>query len=134
MKSLLFLAAALVHRAIPQQLRLYPTGINATSTISPSCIAALNQTLSCDPFLLALASTNSYTPLGNATLQAAVCAPACGNALVSYHNSVQKGCSRDPNPWPGTPAVWAGDVLWSVFNRTCLKDPTTGKYCVGQRP
>ncbi|KAH9478590.1 LysM domain-containing protein [Psilocybe cubensis] len=114
------------------QFNLFVDGTQAVSDISQGCTTALNATINCDPYLQQLVSDDYYGSLNNATLQNSVCAASCGISLKSYHNTVASACANDPQPWDGVPAVWAGDVIWAAYNQTCLKDPTTGAYCVDQ--
>ena len=132
MKSLLFVVSTLLIPSIKAQFQLFPNGTQSTANLSQGCITALNTTITCDPYIQQLAATDYYGSLGNATLQDSVCAAGCGASLASYHTQVAAACSSDPEPWSGIPAVWVGDVIWATHNRTCLKDPTTGRYCVGK--
>ncbi|KAJ5951266.1 uncharacterized protein N7479_009679 [Penicillium vulpinum] len=111
------------------QIDLYEYGINATALISDGCTSALRKELDCDPFLVTLSMSDYFGQVGNETFQDQLCDDGCGNALEAYHSSVKQQCAGDVEPWDGVPAVWAGDVLWSTWNRTCLKDPKTNTYC-----
>jgi len=117
---------------IKAQFQLFPNGTQSTVNLSQGCVTALNATITCDPYIQQLVATDYYGSLGNATLQDSICAAACGTSLASYHANVAAACSSEPQPWPGVPAVWAGEVIWATYNRTCLKDPATGQYCVGK--
>jgi hypothetical protein len=130
--SSIFVVAALLFPLIQAQFRLFPNGTHSTANLAQSCITALNATITCDPYIQQLVATDYYGSLGNATLQDTVCAAACGTSLASYHANVAQACTNSPQPWPGVPAIWAGDVIWATYNRTCLKDPATGQYCVGE--
>lgn len=79
-----------------------------------------------------LATVDYYGPIGNDILQESLCDASCGSSLASYHNEVQQACAGDPEPWDGVPAVWVGDIIWSTYNRTCLKDETTGEFCTSK--
>jgi hypothetical protein len=131
MQSLVFVVATLLIPFIQAQFQLFPNGTQSTVNLSQGCIAALNATITCDPYIQQLVATDYYGSLGNASLQDSVCAAGCGTSLASYHDDVAAACSSDPLPWSGIPAVWTGDVIWATYNRTCLKDPSTGQYCVG---
>ena len=131
MHFLLVIVAFLVN-GINAQFQLFPNGTQSTANLSQGCITALNATITCDPYIQQLVATDYYGSLRNATLQDLVCAPACGTSLASYHAHVLAACLTDPQPWQGVPSVWAGDVVWATYNRTCLKDPATGLYCAGE--
>ncbi|RDB24798.1 hypothetical protein Hypma_007466 [Hypsizygus marmoreus] len=126
------LLMVILSQRVEGQFKLFPDGTHSTQNLSPGCITALNATITCDPYIQQLVSNDYYGSLGNATLQDAVCTAGCGSSLTSYHASVVQVCASDPQPWPGVPAAWAGDVIWATYNRTCLKDPATGAYCVDQ--
>jgi hypothetical protein len=124
--------STLFFQLIRARFQLFPNGTHSTANLSRSCVTALNATIACDPYVQQLVATDYYGTLGNATLQDTVCAAGCGTSLGSYHANVARACVNDPQPWHGVPALWAGDVIWATYNRTCLKDPATGKYCVGK--
>lgn len=130
--SLLFVwTGSLLYQLVVAQFQLFPNGTQSTANLSQGCITALNDTINCDPYIQYLVSNDYYGSLGNATLQNSVCAAGCGESLASYHANIALACTNDPQPWPGIPASWTGDVIWATYNRTCLKDPATGAYCVG---
>lgn len=110
---------------------LYSDGLFADNDISSTCSAAINATIACDPYLLALTEADSFGALNDTSLQSSICRVSCGGSLTEYHNKVTTACAQDPQPWNGVPAVWAGDAIWATYNRTCLKDPSTGKWCSG---
>jgi hypothetical protein len=117
--------------SVMAQIDLYEYGTNATASISDGCTSALTKELNCDPYLFTLSMSDYFGPVGNETFQDQLCDEGCGRALEAYHSSVEQQCAGDIEPWDGIPAVWAGDVLWSTRNRTCLKDPKTNTYCTG---
>ena len=125
------LIVLLLCQLIEAQFQLFPNGTHSTASLSQGCTTALNATINCDPYIQYLVSNDYYGTLGNATLQNSVCSAGCGASLASYHSNVAVACAKDPQPWPGVPALWSGDVIWATYNRTCLKDPATGAYCVG---
>ncbi|PKX91129.1 LysM peptidoglycan-binding domain-containing protein [Aspergillus novofumigatus IBT 16806] len=132
MKPSLFSFVALVATPVVGQINLYQYGLNSSATLSAACSNALEATLQCDPYLYTLATIDHFGPLGNDTFQDQLCQSACGTSLTMYHNTVSEQCAKDPQPWDGIPAVWAGDILWATYNRTCLKDPKTGLYCTNE--
>lgn len=130
MQSLAFVVAALLIPFIQGQIQIFPNGTQSTVDLTQGCTSASTATIACEPYIQRLA-TDYYGSLGNATLQNTICAAGCGSSLASYHARVAAACASAPQPWPGIP-VWAGDVLWATYNRTFLKDPSTGRYCVGK--
>lgn len=127
----LVLIGGLLYQLVAAQFQLFPNGTHSTANLSQGCTTALNVVINCDPYIQYLVSNDYYGSLGNATLQSSVCAAGCGASLALYHTNVALACASDPQPWPGIPAFWTGDVIWATYNRTCLKDPATGAYCVG---
>lgn len=127
----LLLLSPLLYQLVEAQFHLFPNGTHSTASLSQDCIAALNATITCDRYIQVIVSNDYYGSLGDITLQDSVCAAECGTSLASYHHSVALACTNSPQPWPGVPAIWTGDVIWATYNRTCLKDPATGVYCVG---
>ncbi|KAL8671163.1 MAG: hypothetical protein Q9168_004340 [Polycauliona sp. 1 TL-2023] len=110
------------------QLDLYGGGLFTDNDISSKCSSAISAQISCDPYLIALTSADSFGALNDTTVQASICTDTCGQALSSYHKAVIAACVQDLQPWDGLPAEWAGDAVWATYNRTCLKD-LTGQYC-----
>ncbi|ODM15751.1 hypothetical protein SI65_08985 [Aspergillus cristatus] len=132
MKSSLLRFVALVAAPVAAEIQIYKYGLNSTATLSNGCTEALKGALNCDPYLQSLAAIDYYGPVGNNTLQDALCAASCGSSLSEYHDSVHKACANDPQPWDGIPAFWVGDIIWATYNRTCLKDETSGEYCTNE--
>ena len=118
-------------RLILADFSLFPNGTQSSVTISPGCSLALDANIECDTYIQNLFWSDYYGSLNSSTLQDSICNATCGSSLASYHATVSLACSSDPQPWDGTPAVWAGDAMWATFNKTCLTDPSTGLYCVG---
>lgn len=121
-------------RLVLSDLLLYPNDTLTTSTtvtLSQLCVAAMEASLSCDPYLQLLANQDYYGSMEDSSLQTSICNPACGSALSSYHASVTSACRSDPQPWQGLPAEWYGDMLWAAYNQTCLMDRTSDFYCNG---
>lgn len=111
------------------QVTLYPNGTQSATRISSGCASAIGGSISCDPYIQALAETNWYGSLNDSALQTSVCPSACSTSLSTYHSIVSTACANDPQPWDGIPATWAGDILWATYNRTCLKEQQTDYLC-----
>lgn len=114
------------------QLSFFPNNtLIVAGNISTACTTAMNATIDCDPYIMALATLDDYTSVNNDTIQQSVCATKCGAALSKYHKSVASSCAQDPLPWDGTPATYIGDFAWAYYNGSCLKDTATGQWCKG---
>ncbi|KZF20250.1 carbohydrate-binding module family 50 protein [Xylona heveae TC161] len=100
------------------------------ANISSGCATALQAPLDCDPYLTYVMTSNFYGSLGNDTLQAQFCNATCSNELTSYRTSVASSCAKDPQPVPGYPATYWADSAISAFNHMCMKDQSTGAFCV----
>lgn len=98
MKSSLLRFVALVAAPVAAEIQIYKYGLNSTATLSNGCTEALKVALNCDPYLQSLAAIDYYGPVGNDTLQDALCAASCGASLSEYHDSVHKTCANDPQP------------------------------------
>ena len=113
-------------------LSFFPNDTLTTSTIiSSACLDALNASVACDAYIYQLATADTYYTLGNSSMQQSICQPSCGTALSNYRSSVTSSCASDPMPWDGIPATYLVDFVWAYYNGTCLKDPTTGQWCIG---
>jgi len=73
--------------------------------------------------------SNFYGMIGNETVMDRFCNASCGSDLKKYRQSVSSACQHDPQPLPGYPATWWGDVATSAWTTVCLKDQSTGQYC-----
>ena len=114
---------------------LFPNDtISSSVNLSTQCTNALTSSVACDPYLLQLSQSDYYGSLGDDSLQSSLCITSCGTSLVSYHTSVISSCANDAQPWLGIPAQTYGDLLWSTYNLTCLKDTGTGEWCNGDEP
>ncbi|KAF7507847.1 hypothetical protein GJ744_010011 [Endocarpon pusillum] len=77
-----------------------------------------------------MAMADVYLTLQNASLQQSICDPRCGTELSEHRSSVASACASDPMPWQGIPATYLPDLVWAYYNSICLKDPSTGRWCV----
>lgn len=109
-----------------------PEGTLYTGFVSTLCASQINATIDCYDYLLPLATSDFFGPLGNDTLQDAICSGTCGTSLRTYRDRVVRFCPNGQQPWLGYPPTWVGDMLWATYNRTCLTDPQTGEYCTGK--
>ena len=119
---------------VAAEFAILPNGTFTNTTdldISANCVSAAQATVACDPYLNILSSGNLIVNMNNTILDA-LCTASCGSSLASYHHKVIDACKSDPEPWQGIPVQFYGDVVWSTYNQTCLKDPKSGEYCSGQ--
>jgi hypothetical protein len=103
------------------------------ANISSGCSTALQADLSCDPYLTYVMTSNFYGVVGNSTLHDQFCAATCSRDLAAYKHNVTASCIHDPQPFPGLPATYWADWAISAFDHVCMKDASTGKYCVGKK-
>lgn len=99
-----------------------------TSVISASCAAALNTTIDCENRLQYM--TGSFAPWRDATASTLFCAQACLSSLQTYSTNVRAACGT-ADLFNGLVASWRGDQVRDYLNVMCLKEQSTGKYCVG---
>jgi hypothetical protein len=102
--------------------------------ISPVCRNALYQTIYCDDAGWNMRTAGSHVSSGNNELTDRICDAGCRRSLTQVHSSIQSLCQSSPELIPGLPTIATVDRLWWVYNDTCLKDVTTGKYCNGECP
>lgn len=102
----------------------------AEGTLAPGCIAAMEQKISCNPYLRSMVVADEFGALPS-SIREAVCSVNCSESLEKYHSSVQSACAGSPQPWDGTPAVFYGDQIWAQYNISCFKD-SNGNYCPGE--
>jgi hypothetical protein len=127
----LFLSLA---RSVRSDLVIFEAGLIANSsnvalagTLSQECITAMEETITCDPFLRSQVMTDEFTYL-TPSVRDVICTTSCGQSLSSYHDTVESACSSSPQPWDNTPATFYGDQLWAQYNISCFKN-TAGDYC-----
>jgi hypothetical protein len=105
-------------------------GPNANQ-VSTGCSQALLASINCAQDFIDMAQSDYYGPMNNLTLQNSICTSECGTALDAYRSSVAAACASDPQPFPGLPANYFGDVIHSTYSLFCMKDNSTGQYCTG---
>lgn len=105
--------------------------VNQVASISSACSTAMQASIACDPYLRDVMTSDYYGPVGTAKHQDSFCSPSCGNGLSTYRSAVLGACSKDPDPLPGLPATHWVDSATAAWTQLCLKDSSTGDYCVG---
>lgn len=68
--------------------------------------------------------------LENATLTDSVCDESCAASLKSWFDNVDSTCAG--YNVSGSAATKYGGQVWSGWNETCLRNPTSGEYCNGK--
>jgi len=106
-------------------------GFGTNTTISTTCAAALNHTISCDPGLQTLALSNALVSPNTTSIAGALCASSCNSSLTSYHSNVIAQCGSSPVINSQLLNTWMGDFLQDYYDLICTKDPGTGQYCIG---
>ena len=131
----LLLAAALPYLAastvVPFPAFVGDNGFGSSTTISQSCVAALNSTINCDPGLRILALTDAYLSPNSTGKAADLCAPSCNSSLTVYHSNVMAQCGSSPIIDSQLQNTYMGDLFQDYYDLVCTKDPGTGQYCVG---
>ncbi|KAJ5552813.1 pectin lyase-like protein [Penicillium frequentans] len=97
------------------------------STFSDACVTALTATIKCDLTVFQFGEPQYHGTLGNDTLTDLVCDQSCGNSLASWLINSEANC--DGAVLLDHPATILGGYMWTGWNETCYKDPSTGKYC-----
>lgn len=129
-----FLVAALAIDLVSAQFYILEPGYTAnttTATISTTCINAMESQVDCNEWFQSNAMIDVQGTL-NSTVLATLCTTACGASLASYGRNVITSCAGEPQPFPGLPATYYGDITSASFNITCLTDTATGEYCSGR--
>jgi hypothetical protein len=103
-----------------------------TNSNSPAtCKTALTATINCDETTQQWMSASYHGPLNNATLEASVCDPGCGQSSASRFYGVKANCAG--YAWSsGAPLSIFGGYIWYGYNETCQTDQATGDYCSGE--
>ncbi|ESK89423.1 hypothetical protein Moror_16166 [Moniliophthora roreri MCA 2997] len=104
-------------------------GPTANPLLSEGCKNAMLASISCDPNVIDIMTSDYYGSLGNQTIQDNLCNPSCGQALESYRSSVASACASDLQPFDGLPATYFGDAAEAAWKTFCLRDSFTGQYC-----
>jgi hypothetical protein len=98
--------------------------------ITTACSTAIQAQLNCSTDLMTYAYADSFYPVGNDTYLQGFCVASCSSSLAQYVQNVQTACAGQ-QPFQGLPATYYGDFALSTWNLTCLQDPATGEYCIG---
>jgi hypothetical protein len=102
--------------------------------LTATCQTALTQTIKCHSKFRAWQQPATRRSLHNVTLTDEVCDVGCGNSLRTYYEAVTAACQGQNFTVPAgvTFPERAGGTIWTGYNETCLKDPTTDEYCSGR--
>ena len=120
-------------RCANAQIELWnSTTLQAAAPLSAKCSSALEAAVNCDPALQLYATSQYVGAIDMTVLSNQLCPAACASSLASWHKSVASACANDPQHGSGFPATYEGDFLWAYQNQTCLKDSSTGEYCIGK--
>lgn len=117
----------------PQLLLFNATSVGGgNNELSSGCINALVEPVACDPALLLYATSRYGGAIDEAVLNTRLCSSPCTSSLQDYRNSVHNACIDDPDLWGGFPATHTADFVEAYQNITCLRDKTSGGYCVSE--
>ncbi|KAF3386940.1 Glucan 1,3-beta-glucosidase [Penicillium rolfsii] len=103
------------------------TDSEALAGLPSACKTSLTQLVRCDIWASTFLGELYRGSLYNDTLTDSVCDESCGESLKSWFDSVATDCAGY-NVSSSTPTKYGGQI-WSGWNETCLKDPTTDEYC-----
>ncbi|OKP10023.1 hypothetical protein PENSUB_4576 [Penicillium subrubescens] len=103
------------------------TDSEALAGLPSACKTSLTQLVRCDIWASTFLGESYRGSLHNDTLTDSVCDESCGESLKSWFDSVATDCAGY-NVSSSAPTKYGGQI-WSGWNETCLKDPTTDKYC-----
>lgn len=106
------------------------TESNALKDLPAACRASLTQLVKCDPYTLMFLEGRYRGSLEDDDLAQSVCDKSCATSLESWFKTVDLTCAG--YSVSGSAATKYGGQIWSGWNETCLKDPTSGKYCNGK--
>jgi hypothetical protein len=129
-----FLVAAWAIQLVSAQFYILEPGYTAnttTATLSTACISAMESLVECNEWFQSNAMVDVQGTF-NSTVLATLCTASCKTSLTSYHTNVVTSCAGQPQPFPGLPATYYGDITSASFNLTCLTDTVTGEYCSGK--
>ncbi|KAL3483769.1 pectate lyase superfamily protein-domain-containing protein [Aspergillus germanicus] len=111
--------------------QIYLPGSAYIEDLTATCQTALTQTTKCHAKLQGWQELTMRGSLDNVTLTDELCDAGCGMSLRNYYDAVTATC-HDQNitvsagiTFPERP----GGTIWTGYNKTCLKDPSTGEYC-----
>lgn len=96
-----------------------------------TCKTSLTQVIKCDSYATMFLIESYRGSLHNDTLTDSICDESCGESLKDWFDSVAANCAGY-NVSSSAPTKYGGQI-WSGWNETCVKDPTTNEYCNGER-
>ncbi|KAL2801743.1 hypothetical protein BJX63DRAFT_426546 [Aspergillus granulosus] len=107
--------------------QIYLPGNVHIEDLTATCQTALTQTIKCHAKLQAWQDPAMRRSLGNITLTDEICDAGCGSSLRTYYEAVTAACQGQNFTVPAgvTFPERAGGTIWTGYNETCLKDPTT---------
>jgi hypothetical protein len=97
------------------------------TTVSSTCLAVLNQNITCDPTITILAGAKLFgsSYFFNATELASLCTTTCSSALTTWERRIAGACGS--MYWPSSdgsqylPAASAQNFI-EAYNSACLQD------------
>ncbi|RAK99303.1 uncharacterized protein BO80DRAFT_456619 [Aspergillus ibericus CBS 121593] len=93
-----------------------------------TCKTALSQNIPCHPYLqMKFENPGIGQYIDNSTLADDICDEGCGESLKSWMDNVSHSCFNQTID--DTDPTAAGGYIYAGYNLTCLKDPSTQKYC-----
>jgi hypothetical protein len=89
------------------------SGFGNSQPISTQCVAALNQTVACDPQMQLLAASGYVVSLDSSS--SGLCDPKCNSSLLAYRAAVTSACGAS-GAFDTYPNTWRGDIIYDYFN------------------
>ncbi|KAK8137098.1 hypothetical protein PG984_005038 [Apiospora sp. TS-2023a] len=119
-------------RVVPEALDCWASSPEAsncrlTLPLPENCKSALTALIHCDSQTKDLQVPGLRNRHSEKQQTDIVCQQSCGQSLQSWYDSVSAACHG--YALKDGPLTLRGGQVWAAWNQTCLKDPSTVKYC-----
>ncbi|RDW81628.1 LysM peptidoglycan-binding domain-containing protein [Aspergillus mulundensis] len=110
--------------------QLYKTETLQSLHLTDTCVTALSEKILCVDYLYMLQTPGSGQYIEDTTLTDIICDAGCGDSLKRYYDNVAQNCG---NQIVGSSKpTRLGGAVYANYNMTCLKNPSTNRYCLNE--
>lgn len=130
MHFIITLSLGLAVNAFKVQSDMYIDSQNFTS----SCTKALQTDLECDTYTWQLGKFTHQGWVGGNRLADAMCTATCSASLQKWNETVTEECAEDrtkDNSAKLQDLIAEASDIQLMWNVTCIKDTSSGRYCLG---
>ncbi|KAL4902676.1 hypothetical protein BDW74DRAFT_169519 [Aspergillus multicolor] len=107
--------------------QLYKTETLQSLHLTDTCVTALSEKILCSDYLYMLRDPGIGQYIEDSALADITCDAGCGASLKRYYDNVAQNCGNQTVG--SSKPTKLGGTVYANYNMTCLKDPSTNRYC-----